>query len=1440
MKKISLVVFFSVIFLNSLFAQKITQDIKFDGYSVEDGLPEYFVTSIIQDYLGYMWFGTQDGLARFDGREFKSYVLSTKETEDSRSNVINCIVEDKEKQIWVGTMHGLFVYNRESDTFSGLYPGNDLKVQTNFGFRVKKIIEAEFPYLFLLSEYGELIVFNRENHSFDKIVQDVYLNNRFYGLTDNASYLQNDTVLWFGSTSGGLWRYSIRSKEMKSYFVNTSRNNVSGITCIMEDSSGNIYCGNDQYRELYVLDAQTGKENIYSFAGRDNPGDENAGNCFVFIDSKNRIWITSKGNIMLFNPDDKTFKSIISSIGDYLINFRKEEGENFWMEVIPNYYKFFSMPAYFDVPKSEVFTYSHDQNNPHSFPSTYNSFNSYYKGEDGVRWFGTVPGTAKIDPLTNRFSEAEIKIKNSVSGAIEFPLLVSKDTVWIRSFEEKKIKMYIAGNCEKEFPDHDEFVFIFKNNIFRLGNKLIEKFSKSRLVFEEARLINEKDIKYLRNIQENSFGINEKYCWTAQDTSIIILQYNSKTGLFEFKNSFNFSRIDSIIYESGYLYNDTTNLPHVKGNLFIQIEATEIPAFVLNGVLICFPENRKDPAVFLGEEEGIEGGVEYNNNYYLANYLDGLMIFDPRKGKVVKIMNRRNGGFPENKLFDITILNNDIWITTQWGLYRFDAETEAWIFFSNTDLGIDNANNKYFRNKKSGILQFSCLDKRFVINPEDIRFDTIPPRVTITNLSLFNARILPSGDRSPLDHIIEETKEITLRHNQNVITLEYAALHFIQSERIEYEYKMEGVNEDWQHAGTTRQVNYAGLRSGTYKFLVKARNVDGIWSAEPTMLKITIRPPWWLTSWALGSYLLIFAAAIYLYARFLKRRAHERSETEIRNMETKKIRELSEQKSRFFTNVSHEFRTPLSLITGTIDMLNNPELPEAEKKSILEILQKNSRRLHGLVNNLLELSKLDEGKMKIRLVRENVLEEFRNILSTYDSLARQKEIRFITECSETEMMIYLDREKLEIILHNLLSNAYKHTPAGGQIIFSARMLSVHEMAKAFGSLPKTDYEGNFLKFSISDNGPGIAQEKLDRIFQRFEKDLSAGSYTEGMGIGLALTRELVECQNGLITIESEPGKGSNFTVYLPVDENGFDGAEIVMADAGQQIITTLTDGTVPNTISAGIQNAIPVRKHEKSEDKPVVLIVEDNRDMRDFLSKSLRLQYHIILATDGENGYEKSREQIPDLVITDLMMPKLDGLELCEILKKDEITSHIPVIMLTARANVEDRIAGLQAGADEYLEKPFHTGELLAMIRNLVDQRKKLKEKFGKMILPVVEHQKAESLNEQFINKVLKQIELNMHNIHWSADDYAGAMHLSRSQLHRKIKALTGMGISDFVNTVKLAKAEQMLKNNSGRITEIAFGCGFNDSSYFSALFKKKYGLSPSEYMAKHNKYSRD
>ena len=760
--------------------------------------------------------------------------------------------------------------------------------------------------------------------------------------------------------------------------------------------------------------------------------------------------------------------------------------------------------------------------------------------------------------------------------------------------------------------------------------------------------------------------------------------------------------------------------------------------------------------------------------------------------------------------------HENLWLSTNKGISKFNPITGL---FRNYDVRDGLQSNEFnqgaYHQSKSGNMFFGGINGITKFHPDSVKDNPHIPPIVITDFQLFNKPVLigidTSNNRSILKKSITETEEIELFYDDNVISFEFAALDFHIPEKNKYAFIMEGFDRDWTYTDANRRfVTYTNLDPGVYTFRVKGSNNDGVWNEKGTALKIIITPPWWATWWAYTLYGLFAVVLFSTSTRFYLNRQRLRHQLELELEHSEKLEEVNQMKSRFFANISHEFRTPLTLILGpTESIIKDTSKEEIKKKA--GTIKRNANRLLNLINQLLDLSKLEAGKLKLKASCGNIVSFVKGIAMSFESVGERRDILLKMKTTNNEIEVYFDKEKMEKILTNLFSNAFKFTPEGGKI-----------------TVVINERDDKFVEIKVKDTGIGIPEKELPKLFDRFyQVDSSHTREREGTGIGLALTKELVELHRGSIKVESKEGKWTEVTVTLPLGKEHLLPDEIVEADESPDEKKILVEEEDTLT-SLQLEKPLP---EDFDKDKTIILVVEDNADVREFIKESLEGEYQVEEAVNGEQGVRKAESIIPDLIVSDIMMPKMDGYDLTKKLKNDEKTSHIPIILLTAKTEQESKLEGLATGADDYLVKPFDTEELLIRIKNIINTRRKLHKKFskGEYILPRGEEKKLRSIDEHFMNKVIEVIEQHISEEEFSIEEFGNEVGMSRSQLHRKLKALSGKSASRYIRSVRLTRAKTMIIDQKGNISEIAYSVGFSSPAYFTKCFKDEYGYPPSD-----------
>lgn len=806
---------------------------------------------------------------------------------------------------------------------------------------------------------------------------------------------------------------------------------------------------------------------------------------------------------------------------------------------------------------------------------------------------------------------------------------------------------------------------------------------------------------------------------------------------------------------------------------------------------------------------------ESQAGYIWAGTLDGLVRVDPGNDSLKRYTIA--DGLPHSRVN--SILEDDhgrLWMGTQNGLARLDPETETFRNYYQSDGLPANNFSKACHKNENGVLFFGGTFGIVYFHPDSIQENQVPPKLAFTAMEVLGAP-LEIGEGSPLSKHISITKEVELRHWQNDLTIHYAALHYKNPAKNQYQVMLSNYNDEWQAAGARRQADYTNLDPGHYTFRVKASNSDGVWNDEGIALSITIFPPWWATWWAYLAYLIAGLTAVYLLYRFqLNRR--------LAILEAGRLKELDRFKTKLYTNITHEFRTPLTVIMGVAK--------EA-------IVQRNAQRLLHLVNQMLDLSRLESGKLKLHLIQADILPFLKYITESFQSLAGQKGIELTFHAEAEELAMDYDPERLQKVVSNLLSNAIKFTPEGGSITITVG--SHHKP-------PAADY----LLLRVQDSGRGIPADQLPHIYDRFyslpsHTEFRTGSPEEGefagagqqnaaqrwhsssfgggwegpgagTGIGLALAKELVELMKGKIEVASEVAKGTTFSVWLPIRKDPK---------------TERQEPPAGHTDPMGAPDELPEEHTEKGAfpsvagpERPTILIVEDNQDVTHYLTTCLQDRYNLSYAANGQEGIDLALAHMPDIIISDVMMPVKDGFELCRVLKEEDLTSHIPIILLTARADMDAKLEGLEYGADAYLAKPFQKKELEVRLRKLIELRQKLQARYN---APDFQPDPTTPKEDAFILKVKEHLHANLDDDTFGIEALSEALHLSRGHLHRKIKALTGRPTSHFIRQIRLQEAHRLLQEGTLNVSEVAYQVGYKDPSYFSKLFSAQYGKPPSE-----------
>jgi signal transduction histidine kinase/CheY-like chemotaxis protein/AraC-like DNA-binding protein len=745
------------------------------------------------------------------------------------------------------------------------------------------------------------------------------------------------------------------------------------------------------------------------------------------------------------------------------------------------------------------------------------------------------------------------------------------------------------------------------------------------------------------------------------------------------------------------------------------------------------------------------------------------------------------------------------------GLFRFNVKKHEFQLFNVSDGLQSNAFSENAACKgANGLMYFGGINGFNVFDPrEKLTVDASP--LSFISLRVMNEEARPGvkiNDREILERSISYTDKITLTHHDKVVTFEVSSLNFTFSEKNQYAFKLEGFDSQWSNFQNTRSVTYTNLKPGTYTLMAKAGNTGNVWVGKPIALQITVLPPPWKTWWAYTLYGSVIIIIVYVIRAIEKKHLRMKEAVQAAGREKLKEKEISEMKFRFFTNVSHELKTPLTLIISPLEeLLTLKDMSKPVREKLL-LMHRHSGRLLALIHQLLDLRKAESGNMTLAVEQHDFVKFAFEVFESFTHLAERRNIAYSFHSEVDSLLIDFDENKIEMALTNIISNAFKYTPDAGKICCRIAV-------EKDSTLNKT-----FCNISVEDTGRGMPKNVLDKIFDLYYQVVVVDSVKiSGTGIGLSLVKEIMQLHGGLVSVESQVGTGSKFTIKLPLKK-------------------VASNGSVPPSVRIDDEATIDGIFHKEisEEEKPLLLIIEDTDELRNYVASLLHDEFHVFQAASGEEGLKCALEKIPDIIISDVMMENMDGFELCNKVKNNVRTSHIPVILLTAKNMPESELSGLDAGADDYIKKPFNPIILIARVRRLLESRKQLKEYYSKKITLQPTNIEITNHDEKFLQKAMAYVEANLLNPDLSAESLGYEMAMSHSTLYRKLKALTGQSINEFTRAIRLKRAAQLLETGQYSVADAALQTGFSEVKYFRNYFKAQFGCLPSEYARTTNK----
>lgn len=810
--------------------------------------------------------------------------------------------------------------------------------------------------------------------------------------------------------------------------------------------------------------------------------------------------------------------------------------------------------------------------------------------------------------------------------------------------------------------------------------------------------------------------------------------------------------------------------------------------------------------------------LDSDNILWIGNYMNGLHKLNLINDSV-RVYTTADGLSNNDIVGIVEDKTGALWLSTSYGISRFDKKQEFINFFYNEGLEnlqfhaksafIDRNGIVYFSGSK-GLSYFDPLVLSQTINKQ-------APTIILESLTVQNKEIKPDDETGILSKILNSTPEIKLNHKQNSITIEYHAFDFVAADEIKYSYILEGLDEEWNNADKRSIANFSNLHPGNYTFKVKAQNNKGIWSGVSS-LKLKIKPSPFLTFWAFAVYIFLLSAITYFTFRLILRTQLYKSRLELEHNERIRENEIAEMKMRFFANISHEIRTPLTLIKGNVDLLSKDLTEKNIKIASLNGLHYSTSRLLSLVNQLLSVRKLENDTLDLRVRKDDIVQITKNLIQPFIYVASSRGIVIEVNTDFDKLILPIDEDKYEKIMSNLLSNAVKHVDKNGKIKIKIEAPEVNEIENYFSN-KYTFTDSSYVKISVIDNGVGIPKKDLAHIFERFIQskiDSKKPDYS-GTGIGLDFTKRLVELHHGGIMASSKRNVETIFSFVLPLNDKTYKKDNWISAEP-----------TVKSEIPE--KQVSETNAESTNKDKPLILLVEDDLELNRFIRSLLIKQFNVISAYNGKEGIKLAQNQLPELIISDIMMPEMDGFEMCKQIREDDLISHLPIILLTAKTDAESQITGYKYGADDYISKPFEQNVLISRIKNLIDSRKKLQASYKQGIL--VEHQ-VEITNQfelNFVKRIETIVATKYHSPNLNVNFLASQMNMGRTNFYRKFMSVMDISPKDFITKYRIHKSIELMKSGNDNFGEISDLCGFGSQSNYSAIFKKEKGVSPLQF----------
>ncbi|SDK67648.1 Signal transduction histidine kinase [Pedobacter sp. ok626] len=1369
LKRFYLCFLYTVLVLSPGYAQN--QKINFTSLKTKDGLSSNTINAILKDRYGIMWFGTEDGLNKFDGTNFTVYKHKSDDPTGIQANDIRAIHEDKSGNLWIGSSGGsLSLYDRKKNSFINFSANTGEGLSSD----VIRTVSSDYTGKIWVATFSGLDLLDPKTRTVKKLSLQVGPKRAFPAMTFNCLYEDSRHRMWIGSNNG-IYLYERETNSFKNFTNSVSDPSSlcdNAVSSIVEDQAGNLWFGTRNGLSLLLPDG-TSFKNFWHDSKNPNTLTNNM-ILSLAASTNNQLWIGTEdglnilniktGDITRYKPDSRDIYSLTGKSISYI--YIDNQGI-YWLGVYHGgINKYDTNLNLFQLKQGNVF----DQNGLNTSVVT-----SFAKYRDDEIFVGTDGGGLNLfNRKTELFKRFNVPLANGSTlsniSIMSMEIARSKQ-LYLGTYSNGLVVMDLKTGQFRQITNHNSHDALNSNDIFCVkedkGGKIWVGTNGGGV-----NVLNSKDkvlVKYCKNpkaINERDYPGNNFVRFIEEDNAgnIWIGSYGSGIAVFN---------------------------PHSNKFIVYSKANSKLP----NDLTMSILKDR------LG-------------NIWVGTFSGGLSLFDDKTGQFITFSEK--DGLNNATVYAIVEdKQGKIWLSTNKGISSFDRKTKK---FTNYTIYNGVQNNNFVLgagfSSSDGEIYFGGADGFNYFNPQYFKKNKNVSRVLFTDLKIGNTSIVASAD-GPIKEHISVVKDIYLDYKQN-FTLSYVSVNYTAPEQNRYSYRLEGFDNEWINAGNSKSVSYTNLDPGEYVFHVKASNNDGLWNGAETAIRIHVLPPFWRTIYAYVLYVLVIVGTL-LYIRHRgiqklklkfaqvqeKMKAEQLIEEE--RKEAERLRELDKLKIKFLTNLSHEFRTPLSLIMGPVDKLLT-ERRDIEIAGPLAMIKRNTRRLLNLVNQILDFRKMEDQELRLNPSEVDIVAFIKEVLESFNDLSERKQIQLVFKSQMRCFYTLFDQDKIERVLFNLLSNAFKFTPVGGII-----SLEVEKSDRL------NDGQESSLIIKVSDTGIGMSAEDKEKIFDRFfQAETSAPILNQGSGIGLSIAKEFVKMHGGDIAVQTELGKGSNFIIELPFSTT--ETADELTIDFSGSI------NSEPEIVTEADENVNGI-------DIPSVLLVEDNEDFRFYLKDSLKSFYRIYEACNGQEGWQKALAHHPQVIVSDINMPYMNGIELCCKVKSDKRTNHIPIILLTALTGEEEQLRGLETGANDYLTKPFNFEILNAKIKNLLTLNKTLKDTYTKQIKVQTPEVVIESHSDRLLNKVLLYIEENLNNPKLSVEDLSRHVGMSRGSLYHKILELTGESPVEYIRSVKLDKATVLLEKSDLNVSQIAYMVGFATPNYFAKSFKAKFNVQPSEFM---------